>query len=294
MLLQTFVEVIQDNPLLEVAAKPVQPLLKEAFRQKSGYGRLLKNFLSGSWLGHPLHPILKDVPIGAWTMAALFDTIYNRKNDPAMQRAADLAIATGVLGALGSAVTGLADWSDTTGRPRRVGVLHAVLNTSATALYCASLVARLHNRPRGVRLAFYGYGLMSLGSYLGGHLVFGERIGVNRAAETGLPTDFVPVMLDSDLLEGEPRRVEAKGFPIVLVRSAGEVYALFERCTHMGGPLAEGTVEGASIRCPWHGSRFALKDGGVIEGPATSPQPCFETRVVDGRIQVRARSSESP
>lgn len=288
MILESFVKAVQDSTLLDRAADPVQPVLSGVFRSTSDPGRRIKNVLSGTWLGHPLHPILKDIPIGSWTMAALFDAVAS---DKAMQRAADISIVTGIAGALASAVTGLSDWSDTTGRPRRVGVAHALLNVTALGMYAASMTSRWSgHRPRGIALAYGGYAIMGLGGYLGGHLVFGEQIGVNHAALTELPEEFSGVLPENELLENQPRSVDYKGTPVVLVRQGSRIHALYERCSHMGGPLAEGTVENGTIRCPWHGSRFALEDGGVAEGPATNPQPCFETRVVDGVIQVRSRS----
>ena len=287
-MLQQFVRTIQDQALLDRASEPLQTPAKHIFRNTSPRGRALKNFLSGTWIGHPLHPIVKDVPIGGWTMAAIFDAIGE-------QRAADISIGTGLAGALASAVTGLSDWSDTYGHARRVGMAHALLNVSATTLYACSLAYRLRGgRAVGVPLAYAGYGVMMLGAYLGGHLVFGEQIGVNHAAQSTLPTDFVPVMADAELLENRPARAKYKNIPVLLVRKGATVHALYERCSHMGGPLAKGTLEDGSIRCPWHGSRFSLEDGSVVEGPATLPQPCFETRVVDGMIQIRSREAEAP
>ena len=80
----------------------------------------------------------------------------------------------------------------------------------------------------------------------------------------------------------------------MLIRRAGRIYALADSCAHLGGPLSEGQVDGLSIRCPWHGSRFDLEEGGVLEGPSTFPQPCFEIRVRAGQIEVRARGSSRP
>lgn len=292
---QQFVEAIQDQPVLDRAARPIQRRTRGIFRKTSGNGRLVKDLLSGTWLGHPLHPILKDVPIGGWTMAAIFDFMDAFGADASLQRAADISVAAGLAGALGSAVTGLSDWTDTNGRARRIGAMHALLNVCATACYAASLASRISGRrASGVRLAHCGYGVMMLGAYLGGHLVFAQRVGVNRAAQTGLPTDFADVLRETELVENVPRRVDYKGLPVVLLRRGLRIHALYERCSHMSGPLADGSVEGDSIRCPWHGSRFSLVDGRVLEGPATNPQACFETRVVDGMIQIRSRETESP
>jgi nitrite reductase/ring-hydroxylating ferredoxin subunit/uncharacterized membrane protein len=291
-MLQQFIRAIQDETVLDRVSEPLQSPARAAFRRTDRRGRALKNFLSGTWIGHPLHPILKDVPIGAWTMAALFDALGS---DSAMQRAADVSVAAGIIGGLASAIPGISDWSDTRGRPRRLGLVHAALNVSAVATYACSLAARRRgSRSTGVPLAYLGYGIMLIGAYFGGHLVFSEQIGVNRAAQATLPADFADVLPEHDLLENEPRRVDYKGLPIVLVRQGAQIYALYERCAHMGGPLADGSLEDASIRCPWHGSRFSLQDGQVLEGPATNPQPCFETRILEGRIQLRARETESP
>lgn len=294
MRMQEFVKAIHDLPIFEHVANTVQPIASRAFREQDGAGRDVKNFMSGTWLGHPLHPILKDIPIGAWTMTALFDAASSN-GDLTWQRAADFCLVTGLAGALASAVTGLSDWSDTSGRARRVGVAHALLNVSATALYAASLSCRRRNdRAQGIALGLCGYGALMLGGYLGGHLVFGQQTGVNHAAKTDLPTDFEPVAKIDDLADGELHRVKFHGMPVLLARRGERICAMYERCSHMGGPLSRGTLEGDSVRCPWHGSRFSLEDGSVLEGPATMPQPCFEARAIDGQIQIRARETESP
>jgi nitrite reductase/ring-hydroxylating ferredoxin subunit/uncharacterized membrane protein len=292
-MLQGFVKAIQDSAVLDRAADPVQPMLRRWFRSTTDPGRTIKNFLSGTWIGHPLHPISKDVPIGAWTMAAIFDLLDAYDGDGSLQRAADIAVGSGIAGALAAAVSGFADWSDTNGRARRIGILHAALNVSSVALYAGALASR-PNRASRVRLAFCGYAVMLLGAYLGGHLVFGVQIGVNHATQTDLPAEFSPVMPDEDLLENEPRRVDYNGLPVVLVRRNAHVYALYERCSHMSGPLAEGKLEENAIRCPWHGSCFSLEDGSVLEGPATNPQPSFDVRIADGQIYLRSREPESP
>jgi nitrite reductase/ring-hydroxylating ferredoxin subunit len=175
------------------------------------------------------------------------------------------------------------------GRARRVGLMHGVLNVGATALYGASLwMRRRGDRRTGRNLACLGYAASLSSAYLGGHLVFGEQIGVDHTAALGLPREFMPLMPERSLPEGEMRRAEIDGVSVLLARRNREIHALVETCAHMGGPLAEGTLIYGSVRCPWHGSRYALEDGRVLDGPSAFPQPCFETRIRDGQIEVRA------
>jgi nitrite reductase/ring-hydroxylating ferredoxin subunit len=137
-------------------------------------------------------------------------------------------------------------------------------------------------------LALVGYGFTAAAAYLGGHLVFRKRIGVDHAAGTNPPEEWTPTIRDEELREGEPKRVMAGEARVLLVRREGQVFAIAEVCSHLGGPLAEGELQGDVIQCPWHGSRFCVRDGSVVDGPATHPQPVFDARVQDGRIEVRA------
>jgi nitrite reductase/ring-hydroxylating ferredoxin subunit len=129
---------------------------------------------------------------------------------------------------------------------------------------------------------------MSVAAYLGGHLVYEDRIGVDHTAGLVPPSDFTPVLADDDLLENQPHRVDAGGMPVVLVRQDGHVYALADTCAHLGGSLSEGALQDGNFICPWHGSRFVLENGRVLDGPSAFPQPTLETRMQDGRIEVRA------
>jgi nitrite reductase/ring-hydroxylating ferredoxin subunit len=143
-------------------------------------------------------------------------------------------------------------------------------------------------RRAGRATATAGLTVSMAAAYFGGHLVYAKRIGVDHAPRVEW-TDFVAVLPERELAESRARRVEARGLPVVLVRQAGQIYALADSCAHLGGPLSDGEVDAVSIRCPWHGSRFGLEDGRILEGPSTFTQPCFETRVRDGQIEVRAR-----
>ena len=271
----------------------LQRAVAAAFKAGGNAGRAVKNFLHGTWLGHPLHPALTDVPLGAWTTALVFDTLDAGSRgwpwQTAARRRADDAILVGIVGAVGAALAGLTDWQHTDGKARRTGLAHAALNTAALGLYTTSLVARRRgSRGAGRSLAVAGFGMVMASAWLGGRLVYRERVGVDHAQREE-PEGFLRALRESELREGQPVRAEINGLRVVLIKRNGRVYAIGERCSHLGGPLAEGEVRDDSIVCPWHGSRFALADGRVLDGPATMPQPCFETRVRDGFVEVRRR-----
>jgi nitrite reductase/ring-hydroxylating ferredoxin subunit len=281
--LQPLVKRIEHMKVLDTVAVPVAAAVQRAVKP-----RRVRNLLSGTALGHPAHPTLTDVPIGAWTMAALLDTVGGRRAAPA----AGLLTAVGIAAALPTAATGLNDWSDTQEEPspRRVGVVHAAANTVALGLYIASLVARCQGRHcRGRLLGFGGFGAVVAGAYLGGHLAFTNAVNVNHTATEERPLDWTAVLPDGDLAEGEFRKVPAGNTTVLLGRLRGRILALSSTCSHMGGPLEEGQVEDGCVSCPWHGSTFDLSDGHVVRGPATAPQPAYETRVRESRIEVRAR-----
>jgi len=271
----------------------LQRAVAAAFKAGGNAGRAVKNFLHGTWLGHPLHPALTDVPLGAWTTALVFDTLDAGSRgwpwQTAARRRADDAILVGIVGAVGAALAGLTDWQHTNGTARRTGLAHAALNTVALGLYTGSLVVRRRgSRGAGRSLAVAGFGMVMASAWLGGRLVYRERVGVDHAQREE-PEGFLRALRESELREGQPVRAEIDGLRVVLVKRNGRVYAIGERCSHLGGPLAEGEMRDDSIVCPWHGSRFALADGRVLDGPATMPQPCFETRIRDGFVEVRRR-----
>jgi nitrite reductase/ring-hydroxylating ferredoxin subunit len=289
----SLIDTITRPDWLEAAGDVVQPAVLRAYAAGGETGRQLKNFLHGTWLGHPLHPAITDVPIGAWTVAAVLDglTLAGQRQ---LAPGADAAVAVGLVGAVGAAVTGLTDWTGTTKKKRKLGLVHALLNLSATTLYATSWVLRRRQGPRGaaIGLSMAGYGISSFSAYLGGHLVFSQQVGVDHTATSvKSPQDFVAVLPEVELAENTMRRVEAGEVPVLLARKNGEIFAIAHICSHLGGPLSEGELlPDASVRCPWHGSVFSLADGRVLDGPATEPQPTFEVRVTDGQIEVRRQS----
>ncbi len=258
-------------------------------------GRTAGNILHGVWLGHPLHVVLTDIPLGTWGAAAAFDALDSISGRREWKRAADASIAMGLIGAAGAAVTGLSDWQHTDPPARRIGLVHAALNVGGVALFTASLLLRRRDaRAAGKALSLLGCGLAMISARLGGNLVYGQGVGVDHTLGRTLPEEFTAVLEDSALIEGQTIRAHHQQTPILLVRRGDRIFAMVETCSHLGGPLAEGKLEDGSIQCPWHGSRFALEDGRVLNGPAVHPQPCLEARVRNGLIEVRKRIAEAP
>lgn len=279
-----------DQEWLDGVATPVQEAVRKLFESAGRGGQAAKDFLHGSALGHPLHPALIELPVGAWTLAAIFDAI-ELAGGGSRGKVADKAIGVGVIGALGAAVAGITDWSETDGRAKRIGLTHGVMNVAATGLYALSLLLRPRSRAAGISVGMMAFGIAMSSAFLGGHLAYGEQIGVDHTAtaDQGKPEQFVDVLAANELAENKPTRVVAEGVTVLLVKQGEKILALRETCTHLGGPLAEGKLEGDSIRCPWHGSRFCLTDGRVLEGPAVFPERVFDVRVREGRIEVKAR-----
>jgi len=250
----------------------------------------LRNFLNGTWLGEPLHAVVKDVPIGAWTVAMIFDALSLIGSGREFARAADASIAIGLAGAAGSAATGVTDWSDVNPPARRTGLIHGLLNISATALFATSLILRKKkSRAAGRFSAALGYAVMAFAAHLGGKLVYEHRVGVDRTDGQPFPQDFVAVLAEADLTDNKPTRAVHDGVPILLVLRGDRLFALAETCSHFSGPLSEGKLVDNSIVCPYHCSRFSLEDGRVLDGPAVHPQPCLEARARGGQIEVRTR-----
>jgi len=288
---QTNLEVIASQPWLDTVGKPLSEAVRGLFRNAGPGGRAAKNALHGVWLGHPLHPVLTDVPIGAWTTALALDAREAVTGDGAYGRAADFAVGVGLLGAVGAAVTGLTDWSETEGRSRRLGLLHGLLNLTATALVASSYALRRSgSRSAGRATTAAGFGIAIGAAYLGGNLVYRERIGVTHAA-VAEPEEFTPVLESAALPDNSMRKASIEDASFLVVRQRQRICALAHSCAHLGGPLSEGTLKDGSVVCPWHGSEFALDDGRVLNGPATEPQPCFAVQEQAGQIEVRAQSA---
>jgi nitrite reductase/ring-hydroxylating ferredoxin subunit/uncharacterized membrane protein len=279
VLLEKAMKALEKAEALDEPAEALVKVVGPAVRP-----RVVKNALSGVWLGHRFHPLLVPLPIGFWSGAVIFDLIATRR----ARWAADVLVGAGIATAVPTAAAGLSDWADAEPEGRRVGLVHLTCNTLALVCYSASLAARLLGRRKaGVGLGLAGAAAISAGGYLGGHLSYVQAVGVEKQRIAGGPRDWTAVLDAADLAEGAPRVVRADDTDILLVREGNLVHALWASCTHELGPLAEGHFADGCVTCPWHGSTFRLTDGKVVRGPAAFPQPVYETRVTDGKIEVR-------
>lgn len=270
------------------ALDPVSDVLQSVVR---GLPKPVRNVLDGVWLGVPLHPALTDVPLGSWTAAWAFDAVDGLTGSDAFASAADAALAVGVLGALPAAATGVNDWSHLRGDSKRIGTVHALVNSTGLALNVASLALRRNGHRDSARvLSLVAYAGALFSAHLGGILSFGLGVRVNRTAFEAPSEEWEGVLDESALEGGAMVRVEIDGEPALLARAVdGRICAISARCTHLGGPLEEGERSGDAVTCPWHGSTFDLCTGAVLAGPAVFPQPVYESRVSDGRIELRAQ-----
>src|SRR5262245_23543499 len=279
---------LDSSEWLNTTAQTVQDNVRNVFDALGPAGRQVKNALHGTWLGHPLHPVLTDIPLGAWTTTVVLDNMPAHASNPGIARASDITLTVGLVGAVSAAVTGVADWNETDARPRRIGLGHATLNLGATALFVGSLLCRRRGRREAGRvMAAMGYLAAVAAAYLGGELVYQEKIGVNHSAGGELPEEFTPVLPEAELSEGQLKRASYKDTELMLARRGGQVCALVDSCAHLGGTLSEGKLDGDTVVCPWHGSRFVLGSGAVVDGPSAFPQTCLEVRTRDGQIEVR-------
>jgi nitrite reductase/ring-hydroxylating ferredoxin subunit/uncharacterized membrane protein len=277
------------DPLSDALQRGIKPLVGANLKPP----RRLKTLLSGTWLGHPLHPLFTDVPIGAWILTVILDIIWlvSPSGNAWAARGAQVTVLIGVLGALGAFYTGISDWSDTYGSERSVGLLHGSLNTLAILIFAISTILRFSSGPGDTTpaaiLGFIGFAVMSVAAYFGGTMVFDKGVGVNHTAWEPGTDDFVPVVAQADVGDQSLVRVVAGGVPVILLRLGEQYHAIAATCSHAGGPLDEGELQGDVVQCPWHGSRFNMRTGRVVTGPATVSQPRYAVRVRDGQIEVK-------
>jgi nitrite reductase/ring-hydroxylating ferredoxin subunit/uncharacterized membrane protein len=287
---RTLIDAVEGAEGLDAPAQALGKKLRSAF----GPG-VVRDALSGTWLGHTLHPLLTDVVVGTWTSAVLLDVLGGDDDGAAAER----LIGVGVAAAVPTALSGAMDWSDSEAvddRVRRTGAVHAASNVTALSLYTASLAARRRgDEGRGKALALAGAAVLGFGGFLGGHLSFARGVGVNQTAfdESGVPEDWSDAMAADDLKPGEPKSVVVGETPVMVVRHGDGLHALHDRCSHRGCSLTDmGELDGEIVTCNCHGSQFDVRDGSVQRGPAATFQPVYDVRESEGRIQVRLAPSE--
>jgi nitrite reductase/ring-hydroxylating ferredoxin subunit/uncharacterized membrane protein len=281
---------IRGQGWLDPVGEFIQKVIGGIYKPLGGFGDMLKTLLHGSWLGHSLHPVATDIPLGAWTVAIVADLVAMRGG--LSQQVGDFALFVGVLGAYGSVVTGYTDHHETFGHERRIATAHGLINTVVTVLYTASWLMRWQggagSHASAVWISAVGYVLVLGGAYLGGDVVFGRGTMVNRNAFIDGPVkEYVAVGIPDDFVEGQMRKVDAEGMAVLMVRYQGTLWAISDVCSHAGGPLDEGKLNGNVVTCPWHGSRFRVDNGGIRRGPATFNQPVLNVREADGRVEVK-------
>ncbi|MBB5137680.1 nitrite reductase/ring-hydroxylating ferredoxin subunit/uncharacterized membrane protein [Thermocatellispora tengchongensis] len=270
---------VMDRPIAAVA-KAVRKVIKP--------GRT-RDFLHGVPTGKPLHPPLTTFSIGCWIAASILDATGGDS------RAARTLVSAGLAGAVPSIAAGLTDWSSLHREQQRVGFVHAIANLSATTLYAGSLALRLAGHERqGRMLSMAGLGAAGLGGFLGGHMAYRQAAGANHAESVIhlMPLGWHNLCELKDLPDGRPVARRLGYIELFVLRTGDGASVLADRCSHLAGPLHQGRLVSEDgevcVVCPWHGSTFRLSDGSVMHGPATAPQPAFETRVRrDGMVQVR-------
>ena len=274
---------VEDSSALDPAVEGLVAASRALIRP-----RALRDLLHGVPAGHPLHPVAVLVPVGGWLGAGVLDAL------PGTARASRVLVGAGLLGALPSVLSGLTDWSELHRQQQRTGFVHAVLNGVSVALYTASWVQRRRGRQvSGVVLGYLGLGVVGASGFVGGHLSYRQAAGANHAEHVPhvFPAGWQPAGPLTAVTDGGLTRLDVQGQPLVAVRRGDRVDVLSDTGSHLGAPLSEGSlVEGATgtrLRDPWRGSEYLVATGQVVHGPATSPQPRFETRVVDGELQVR-------
>jgi nitrite reductase/ring-hydroxylating ferredoxin subunit/uncharacterized membrane protein len=288
-------QAIKRIPGLEQAGNQLANSIHSAVLQGGSLTRAIADALHGTWFGHPLHPALTDIPIGAWVLAAGFDAYAGLGGGPQAAHTADTLIAVGVAAAVPTALAGMADYSAIDQDAIAVGTAHALLNSTGLGLYLLSMWARAHDRRGlGVLLSTTALGLVGASAGLGGDLIYRRSVGVNHAPLATAPTDWTAVLPLTEIAEYEARRVELDGAPVLVYRDVEAVYAIGAVCSHAGGPLEQGTIDGACVECPWHQSVFDMRDGHVVHGPATIGQPSYQARIRDRQIEIRLNPVQAP
>ena len=276
------VTALEEAKALDPIVKTVRSAVNAIIRP-----RAVRDVLHGVPIGHAAHPALVLLPVGSWIGSAILDVV------PGTERASRVLVGTGVAAVLPSVVTGLTDWSELHQQQQRVGLVHAAANVAATGLYAVSFVQRSRGKHASGRMfGLAGLACVGFSGYLGGHLAYRQAAGVNHAEEVPhrFPTGWRPLGGLEEFAENTPQRRTVDGVEVLVVRRGAAVDVLSNTCSHLAGPLDEGKLVDVAgetcIECPWHQSVFSLSNGEVVHGPATAPQPRFDTRVIGGQVEL--------
>jgi len=285
--------------MIERAARPLRGLsngiagvTSAVFRVLGTPGRFLQDFFNGVWLGHSLHAVLVDVVVGAASAALLLDLLRVVFGVEGLETATTWVVGLAWVSGVGSIMTGLTDFKDTSpdSATRDVAGLHGVINIVGTGGFAFSTMSRLNgDHDAGFWGLVIGYAVISLGAFIGGHVVYkyGYSINVNAFSRGKRAADFTAVLPAAELPEHTPTKATFGSTAVVLVRRGDVVHALKNTCSHAGGPLAEGKLGDGTIQCPWHGSVFRLVDGSVVHGPATSRQVSYRARINGDQVEIQ-------
>lgn len=280
--------VIESMPFLNRYGTEIKTSLHRAILKGGKPARQLADLLHGTWLGHPLHPVMTDVTIGAWVFGAVFDVLYLLTFKRRHRDSADLLTTIGTISAFPTAIAGMTDYSTIKKDAVAYGALHGILNSAGLMLYVLSVRARNSgHHGRGIRLSLMAMVLLLFSAWIGGEMTYRKRVGVNHAPTPDAPYTWTPILRADDLFEGQSRRASAGGYPVLLYRYQSEIYAIGAVCAHAGGPLEKGTFDGACVQCPWHDSVYDLRSGHVVHGPSTYNQPRYEVRIHNEQIEVK-------
>ena len=252
------------------------------------FGRMvtIRSLLNGTWLGHPLHALLTDAPIGALFLVIVFDVL-------GQPSAADGALVFGILAMLGAAVVGFADYSVTDGKARVRATVHSSLMIVALVVYLISLALRAGSpadRTIPIGVSIVAFLVLSAGAFVGGDIVYVLGNMVDRHAWRPAGAKWAALEV-GDIPDGTPVKAKLGQQALVLVRQGDTIHALHDQCAHAGGPLSGGRVVDGCIECPWHQSRFELATGRRRRGPTVYDQPAYEVRRAEGGGYEARRTS---
>lgn len=284
---QDFFAAVEKWPWLATLNDSVSSVVQPVYDRYRG-NLAVELLHGGRWAGHALHPALSDLPIGFWSGSLLLDVVSQDADDDRRWGPAATLSAAGLVAAVATATTGVADWTVSDGEDRRVGLFHGLLNGAAVVLQGASLAARLAGRRTpALGLSAAGMAVTAAAGFVGGHLVQGRGAMVNRVAANTGPTRWVKAVTEDDLADGVPKGVDVEGRKVLLYRDHGTVYAIDDLCSHAGALLSRGPVVDCVVTCPLHESQFDVRDGHIVRGPAHHPQPALPARVRNGWVEIR-------